>query len=197
MTGSRIMNRGTLVGAIGVGTILVGSMGAATAANGGSLTLGHNNKATATTTVTDKKGTPLSLIGRRSKPPLQVNSTKRVKHLNADLLDGYAANTLPPSDLSASAFVDPAGGMVKAYTHNFTAMHKAGIGTYCLVPAATVLKPKSTVAMVTVEYELSSGNDLRAYVAEGDSDCPAGDYVVLTRDSSGPTDNVAFQIWVP
>jgi hypothetical protein len=127
-----------------------------------------------------------------------VNSSKKVAHLNADLLDGFSATRLPPSALSASAFVDPASGLVKAYTHNFTAVHKSGIGTYCLVPSTPALKKLKSVAMVTPEFERSSGSDLRAFIAVGDSACPAGDFVVLTRDGAGaPTDNVAFQIWVP
>jgi hypothetical protein len=66
----------------------------ATAANGGSLILGHANSATSTTTLKDTKGTPLSLIGKSSKPPLKVNSSKQVAHLNASLLGGKSATAL-------------------------------------------------------------------------------------------------------
>jgi hypothetical protein len=79
---------------IGVLAVVVGGLGVATAANGGSLTLGHHNSATKTTTLTDKKGTPLSLVTKKGKPPLKVNSKGLVKHLNASLLGGKSAAQL-------------------------------------------------------------------------------------------------------
>jgi len=81
---------------IGTLALVVGGVGVATAANGGSLVLGHNNKATRTTTLTDKHGTPLALVGKASKPPLAVNSSKQVAHLNASLLGGRPASQLGP-----------------------------------------------------------------------------------------------------
>jgi hypothetical protein len=56
--------------------------------------LGHHNSATKTTTLTDKKGTPLSLVGKTSKPPLKVNSSTLVKHLNAAKVGGFTATQL-------------------------------------------------------------------------------------------------------
>ena len=90
---------GRLVSAAVIGTlaVVVGGVGVATAANGGSLKLGHKNKATKTTTLTDKHGTPLSLVGKASQPPLKVNSSKQVAHLNASLLDGRSAAQLAPN----------------------------------------------------------------------------------------------------
>jgi hypothetical protein len=86
-------NSATAAG-IGVLAVVTGGLGVATAANGGSLTLGHHNSATTTTTLADNKGTPLSLIGRKGKPPLKVNSSRLVKHLNAGLLGGLTASQL-------------------------------------------------------------------------------------------------------
>jgi hypothetical protein len=94
MIGRQLAGLSVVAGAIGVLCLAVGSLGVATAANGGSLILGHRNTATKTTTLTDKHGTPLSLVGKKSKPPLKVNSSKRVKHLNASLLGGESASTL-------------------------------------------------------------------------------------------------------
>jgi hypothetical protein len=62
--------------------------GTAYAANGGSFLLGRSNGATATTTLANSAGTPLSLKARVGTAPLAVNSTKTVTNLNADLLDG-------------------------------------------------------------------------------------------------------------
>jgi hypothetical protein len=51
---------------------LAGGLGVATATNGGSLNLGHRNKATSTTTLADRQGIPLSLVGKKSEPRHQV-----------------------------------------------------------------------------------------------------------------------------
>jgi hypothetical protein len=76
--------------------VLVGGVNlAAYAANGHPLLLGHRNHETKTATVSNSgKGAALSLKTRRSSPPLKVNSSKRVKHLNADALDGASAAAL-------------------------------------------------------------------------------------------------------
>jgi hypothetical protein len=90
----QLFSRGVVAGGIGALVLTVGGLGIATAANGGSLVLGHHNTATKTTTLKDKHGTPLSLVGKKSKPPLKVNSSKQVSHLNASLLGGSSAAQL-------------------------------------------------------------------------------------------------------
>lgn len=68
--------------------LFVACTGTAVAASGGHLVLGRNNTASATTTLTDTSGTPLKIVGSTSAPPLSVNSPRKVKQLNSDLLDG-------------------------------------------------------------------------------------------------------------
>lgn len=82
------------MGAIGLLSLTIAGAGIAAAANGGSLILGHSNAATATTTLRDSHGTPLSLVGKASAPPLKVSSAKQVNHLNASLLGGESAAQL-------------------------------------------------------------------------------------------------------
>jgi hypothetical protein len=94
MVGRELAGRSVVAGVIGTLCLAVGGLGVATAANGGSLVLGHHNTATSTTTLKNDRGTPLALVGKKSKPPLKVNSSKQVKHLNASLLDGESASTL-------------------------------------------------------------------------------------------------------
>jgi hypothetical protein len=79
MNVKKVLGRGTTAVAIGVLSVAVGGLGVAAAANGGSLTLGHSNSATKTTTLKDSKGTPLSLSGKKTSPPLKVNSSVKVK----------------------------------------------------------------------------------------------------------------------
>jgi hypothetical protein len=81
-------------GAIGVLSLVVGGIGVATAANGGSFILGHSNSTTATTTLSNSKGTPLSLKAKKGHAPLKVNSSKVVKKLNASELNGHSAASL-------------------------------------------------------------------------------------------------------
>ncbi len=90
----QLFGRGVVAGGIGALALTVGGLGIATAANGGSLVLGHHNSATKTTTLKDSKGTPLKLVGKKTKPPLKVNSSKQVAHLNASLLGGLSASQL-------------------------------------------------------------------------------------------------------
>ncbi len=72
--------------------VVIAGTGTAVAANGGSFLLGKKNTATTTTTLSNSKGTPLSLQGKKSAPPLKVNSTKKVKNLNADKVDGKSSS---------------------------------------------------------------------------------------------------------
>jgi hypothetical protein len=89
----RVTPSGIAVGVIL--TLIVGS-GTAFAANGSTLRIGKKNKATKVTTIQSKKGTPLSLKAGKNKrgkrkAPLKINSKRKVKKLNADLLDGKSS----------------------------------------------------------------------------------------------------------
>ncbi len=88
---------GALVGVLGLAIVGTFGFGVAAAANGGSLTLGHTNTATATTTIKDTHGTPLSLDGSTTNSPLKVNSNKEVAHLNASAVGGKSASALETS----------------------------------------------------------------------------------------------------
>jgi len=72
-----------------LGVLVAGGTGTAYAANGGTFRLGQSNSATATTKLTNTKGTALKVISKAGTPPISVgsNSTK-VPYLNADKLDG-------------------------------------------------------------------------------------------------------------
>jgi hypothetical protein len=94
MVGRQLAGRSVVAAAIGMLCLAVGGLGVAAAANGGSLVLGQHNTATSTTKLTDRNGTPLSLAGTKTKPPLKVTSSKQVEHLNASLLGGESARQL-------------------------------------------------------------------------------------------------------
>jgi hypothetical protein len=98
--------RSVAVAILGVLAVAVGGVGIATAANGGTLVLGHSNAATKTTTLTDSRGTPLSLRAKSGKPALTINTTAKIPHLNADLLDGLSSASLATS---GSGVASPSG----------------------------------------------------------------------------------------
>jgi hypothetical protein len=82
--------------------VLVGGANlAAYAANGHPLLLGGNNSETKTASVTNTAAGPaLSLHTSKKSPPLAVNSTKTVKNLNSDTVDGKHAAALTTNVIS-------------------------------------------------------------------------------------------------
>lgn len=93
--------RGLAAVGIAVLAVAVGAIGVADAADGGNLLLGRLNTATHMTTLKDATGTPLALRADKAKPPLVVNSTVLVKHLNAAKVGGLSAAQLGGSGSAA------------------------------------------------------------------------------------------------
>lgn len=81
--------------------VLVGGADLASyAATGHPLLLGRGNSAVGTTSLKNLgRGPALSLNSEKSAPPLKVNSSKLVKHLNADMVGGKTAGQLVPKTL--------------------------------------------------------------------------------------------------
>jgi hypothetical protein len=166
----QLVGRSAAVGAIGILSVAVGGLGVATAANGGSLTLGHINTATKTTTLADSSGTPLSLRAKHGKPPLRVNSTTKVKHLNADELDGSSATALATSGSGASTnFPDGSRGIVKTTPTLVTRTGRLQKGTYFVSASASAFTSSATSFLecfVTASRPTSKDED-NASSAEG------------------------------
>ena len=78
--------------ACGAVSALVLGSGAAVAATGGNFLLGRSNGATATTVLTNSKGTALTLNAKAGTPALKVNTATLVANLNADRVDGKSAS---------------------------------------------------------------------------------------------------------
>ena len=85
-----------------LGVLVAGGTGTAYAANGGTFRLGQSNSATATTKLTNTKGTALKIVSKAGTPPISVgsNSTK-VPYFNADKLDGKDSTQFQPKLSSA------------------------------------------------------------------------------------------------
>jgi hypothetical protein len=90
-------------------TVLGG--GAAVAATGGTFILGHSNRATTPTTLTNPRGTALTLRARAARPALTVNTQARVPRLNADLVDGLSGSQLARTG-GRTGSVDASGALV-------------------------------------------------------------------------------------
>lgn len=75
-------------------SLIIGGAGLADAATGGTFTLGKSNSENATATLSDTKGTPLSLQAPAGQAPLTVNRNIQVNNLNAQYLGGKTAAQL-------------------------------------------------------------------------------------------------------
>lgn len=168
---------GTLVavGALAAAILATGTLGVATAANGGALILGTNNTATATTTLTDKGEPPLSLVTGSSKAPLKVNSKHRVPNLNADLLDGKSATGLVTRGSGASTrFADGNRGLLGSSATAVASTARLAAGTYYVQASISFYLPDAVDSVTcftsaqgpTPEYD---GDFTRAEHATGEN----------------------------
>lgn len=102
---SRVHVRSAVIGGLVAGAMMLAAPPALSAA--ASLLLGQSNTSNARTTLTgsvtsanlrlentNKKGSALALAVTKGSPPLKVNSSTKVKNLNADKLDGVGAGQL-------------------------------------------------------------------------------------------------------
>jgi hypothetical protein len=137
------------VAIVGIGALVVIGTGSAVAATGHNLILGAKNTATKTTTLSDSKGTPLSLGAPKGKPPLQVNSSTEVKKLNAALLDGLPASALERKITANCA----AGAAVRAIS---------GTSLTCTAVAAPIAHVINVSAGATAA---AGGANLKAVIA--------------------------------
>jgi hypothetical protein len=74
--------------------LVLGGAGGAAAANGGNFLLGKANTETATASLANSKGTPLSLTAPAGKAPLAVNRNTMVTNLNAQYTGGFTGTQL-------------------------------------------------------------------------------------------------------
>ncbi len=142
--------------------VLVGGANlAAYAANGHPLLLGGSNSETKTASVTNTgKGPAISLKTSKKSPPLAVNSSKVVTHLNADSVDGKSASALTTNVITYT--VPPNATVPFALTLN-------GLGKGNYTASFSVVMHATTVAVcylsdgVTPTDLLSYGPNLSGF----------------------------------
>jgi hypothetical protein len=94
---------------IGAAIVVGGANLTAYAANGHPLLLGHKNSESSTARLSNSgKGPALSLRSGKKSPSLAVSSSKLVRHLNADRVDGENAADL---ETRAVTWTIPGGGL--------------------------------------------------------------------------------------
>ena len=76
--------------------------GTAYAATGGDFILGKANTATSVTSLTNNKGTALSLSASSTTPPLKVSNSVQVPNLNASELGGHTSSAFLPTNGTAA-----------------------------------------------------------------------------------------------
>ncbi len=121
-----------LVGAV-VGVSLLG--GAAYAATGGSFLLGRANVETTTATLTNTRGTPLSLVAKAGTPALKVSNAVKIPNLNADRLNGRLEAQF---SLAAGQFASLSSSTSAAFDFNNDGTDDSQVA-FATCPTGTVL----------------------------------------------------------
>jgi hypothetical protein len=130
MSANRIVRRGAMAAVVATHLVVAGGLGVAVGSSGGVFILGEHNSAFTATSLTNSKGTALALRAKHGKPALTVNTTVKVPHLNASLLDGSSAGQLRISGSAAAT--------------NYAFLHVATVGTTPTPLARTAKLAKGT-----------------------------------------------------
>ncbi|HET9998531.1 MAG TPA: hypothetical protein VFQ17_13525 [Nocardioides sp.] len=189
--------------ALAVGIVLLAALDwAAAAATGQSLVLGKWNQAGQTTTIKNVGNGP-ALDIRAKGPALEVHNTKRIKHLNADKLDGKDAADLAASKQKVYVYgatsrvggftqnlpAQPAGSYLVAYSAQFVgaAGSTANPNTVtCHITVSSVSGTTATTKAVLAEAQVASVESPPAVSGVGTLGLAAGDQVALVCTMSRP-----------
>jgi hypothetical protein len=141
--------------------LIFGGAGLAGAATGGAFLLGRSNSETSAATLSNSRGTPLSLSAPKNKAPLAVNRNVMVRNLNAQYVGGLSASALKPTGsygMDAEAISLPSTGYTEVATTGTLAA-----GTYYVT--------------ATAEINVEAGNSgaLCLLTLNGDTDVPFAD----------------------
>jgi len=148
---------------VAASVILVTGAGLASyAATGQAFVLGHANKAGGTTSLKNTgRGPALSLNSIRSAPPITLNSSKMVKHLNANMVGGMTAKTLNGYDLYR---LGQAGGTINMDQHFFVIKPPTGYVHYSLTGIWTSATTTDNLECLLVDKRLLADTSNIAYI---------------------------------
>jgi hypothetical protein len=114
--------------AISLVALVFAMSGTAVAATGGDFLLGKSNTATAVSSLTNSKGTALSLTAAPTAPPLKVSNNALVPKLNASFVGNIPASGFVQgggTDVDARAALGTGGN------RNFLVTGAAVVGAFC------------------------------------------------------------------
>lgn len=109
------MHRPSPALALSLAALVVAMSGTAYAATGGDFILGKANTATSVTSLSNTKGTALSLSSTATKPPLTVSNSVQVPNLNVSELDGQTSSAFLPAAGTAANSNELAGQPASAF----------------------------------------------------------------------------------
>jgi hypothetical protein len=103
----------------------------------------------------------------------------------------------------ALAYAEVSGGsspsLLAGRTSGFTSVSVGSNHAYCLVPAAGISPGSSTAIVAPIDFSAYAGSPQYAYLVSptASSDCPIGDFEVLTfGNTTTPVNNFNFSIVV-
>ncbi|HEV3213889.1 MAG TPA: hypothetical protein VGZ03_10890 [Acidimicrobiales bacterium] len=186
------MHRPSPATGISVVSLVVALSGTAYAATGGSLLLGRSNTATSLTSLSDPRGTALSVSSPAGKPALAVSNAIQIPRLNASLLQGRAATSFLGSHSTAVNADALQGSPASA----FGAVESARINGVPSVPTPCV----GPANCLTLNYGAVSGISTSS-VTQTTMDSLSPDRAMVIRDlsvvvSSAPGTNNVLQVGV-
>jgi hypothetical protein len=176
-----------VVGAV-VGMSMLG--GAAYAATGGTFLIGRANAATTTTTLTDTKGTPLSLVAKAGAPALKISNTVKIPNLNAALLGGRAESTFA---LAGGQFASISSTTTSAFDFNQDGTNDSRVA-FATCPTGTVLvsggadqdHSTPTYTPTAVLASVDAGGNQWVVATEGATSRPVADAICYNPRGSVP-----------
>jgi len=153
--------------------------GTAYAATGGDFILGKANTATSVTSLTNKKGTALSLSSSSTTPPLKVSNSVQVPSLNASELDGDTSSAFLPANGTAANSSELGGQPASDYmtgTGQIATEEMALLGAVAKFGMGMVHGDGNTrqcMASAVVAYKQAFGFDSPPYTYQDfeESDC--------------------------
>ncbi len=170
---------------ISVIALLFAMSGTAVAATGGDFLLGKSNTATSITSLSNTKGTALSLSSASTKPPLTVSNSVQVPNLNASELGG----------LAPSAYMTGTGGVAHS-TQTVPFGSVAGVGLGGAGAGYELLCNANGTAQSTVSAQ---NNNTQVWWLNKDGDgwaaLNAGQVADLTPATTDPYTIVVQVIW--
>ncbi len=144
--------------------IVLGGMGIADAATGGNFLLGRANTESSKATLSNSRGTPLSLVAPKNTAPLSVNRRTMVPNLNAQFVGGLNSSALKST--GGDGFANPASNIPLPHT-TATKVASTGplpAGIYYVTATAEVSLGAGTPG---AECFITIDNDVSHEVQEG------------------------------